>query len=132
VGPYLDAKKIALIQAGDAILPGITSRTQPGHTPGHMAYLVQNEGHEMLFWGDIIHSSEVQFEHPEVTVQYDVDPSEAVEARLRELEFAAGKGILVASDHISFPGLGHVRKTGSGYRWAPIPYCAEVSELCPK
>lgn len=132
VGPYLDAKKIALIQAGDAILPGITSRTQPGHTPGHMAYLVQNEGHEMLFWGDIIHSSEVQFEHPEVTVQYDVNPNEAGKTRLREFEFSADRGILVASDHISFPGLGHVRKTGSGYRWSPIPYCATVSELCPK
>jgi glyoxylase-like metal-dependent hydrolase (beta-lactamase superfamily II) len=132
VGPYLDAKKIALIQAGDAILPGITSRTQPGHTPGHMAYLVQNEGHEMLFWGDIIHSSEVQFEHPEVTVQYDVNPNEAGKTRLREFEFSADRGILVASDHISFPGLGHVRKTGFGYRWSPIPYCATVSELCPK
>ena len=132
VGPYLDAKKIALIQAGDAILPGITSRTQPGHTPGHMAYLVQNEGHEMLFWGDIIHSSEVQFEHPEVTVQYDVNPNEAGKTRLREVEFSADRGILVASDHISFPGLGHVRKIGSGYRLSPIPYCATVSELCPK
>jgi glyoxylase-like metal-dependent hydrolase (beta-lactamase superfamily II) len=131
VGPYLDAKKIALVREGGAILPGIAPRSQPGHTPGHTAYLVQSEGHEILFWGDIIHSSEVQFEHPEVTVQYDVDPGKAAEARVRGFEFAAGKGILVASDHISFPGLGHVRKAGSGYRWAPIPYCATVSELCP-
>jgi uncharacterized protein (TIGR03435 family) len=37
VGPYLDVKKIALIKEGEAILPGITARSQPGHTPGHMA-----------------------------------------------------------------------------------------------
>ncbi len=132
VGPYVDAKKIALTKDGDEILLGITARSQPGHTLGHTAYLVQSEGHEMLFWGDIIHSSEVQFEHPEVTVQYDVDPNEAAKTRLREFEFSVDRGILVASDHISFPGLGHVRKSGSGYRWVPIPYCATVSELCPK
>jgi glyoxylase-like metal-dependent hydrolase (beta-lactamase superfamily II) len=131
VGPYVDAKKIALIKDGDEVLPGVTARSQPGHTPGHTAYLVESEGHEMFFWGDIVHSSEVQFEHPEVTVQYDISPGEAVEARVREFAFTADRGILVASDHISFPGLGHVRKIGPSYRWVPIPYRATVSELCP-
>jgi glyoxylase-like metal-dependent hydrolase (beta-lactamase superfamily II) len=131
VGPYVDAKKIALIKSDDEVLPGITARSQPGHTPGHTAYLVESEGHEIFFWGDIIHSAEVQFEHPEVTVQYDINPNKAIEARMREFEFTADRGILVASDHISFPGLGHVRKIGAGYRWVPIPYRATVSELCP-
>ncbi len=120
VGPYVDAKKIALIKSGDEVLPGITARSQPGHTPGHTAYLVESEGHEMFFWGDIVHSAEVQFEHPEVMVQYDISPDKAVVARVREFEFTADRGILVASGHISFPGLRHVRKIGPGYRWVPI------------
>lgn len=68
-------------------------------------------------------------EHPEVTAEYDVGPKEAVQVRLREFEFAADKGIPVASAHISFPGLGHVRKAASGFRWAPLPYNATVTEL---
>jgi glyoxylase-like metal-dependent hydrolase (beta-lactamase superfamily II) len=131
VGPYVDAKTIALIKSDGEVLPGITARSQSGHTPGHTAYLVESDGHEMFFWGDIVHSAEVQFEHPEVTVQYDINPSEAVVARVREFAFTAERGILVASDHISFPGLGHVRKIGPGYRWVPVPYRATVSELCP-
>ncbi len=131
VGSYLDAKKIAFIKDGDEVLPGITARSQSGHTPGHTAYLVESDGHEMFFWGDIVHSAEVQFDHPEVTVRYDVNPTEAIEARVREFEFSADRGILVASDHISFPGLGHVRKIGPSYRWVPTPYSATVSELCP-
>jgi glyoxylase-like metal-dependent hydrolase (beta-lactamase superfamily II) len=132
VGPYLKAGKVVLIKENGEVIAGITSLSEPGHTPGHTAYLVQSSGHELLVWGDIIHSSEVQFEHPEVTVQYDVDASAAARTRLRAFEFAADKGILVASAHISFPGLGHLRKVGAVYRWVPAPYNATVTELDPK
>jgi hypothetical protein len=40
--------------------------------------------------------------------------------------------VLVGSAHISFPGLGHVRKVGSGYRWVPIPYSSTAVELDPE
>jgi glyoxylase-like metal-dependent hydrolase (beta-lactamase superfamily II) len=129
VGPYLTAKRIVPIREEGEIVPGITSRRQPGHTPGHTAFLVHSEGHQMLVWGDIVHSAEVQFEHPEVAVEYDVDVSAAAQARLREFEFAAGKGLVVASAHLSFPGLGHVRKVGSTFRWLPLPYSAAAREL---
>jgi glyoxylase-like metal-dependent hydrolase (beta-lactamase superfamily II) len=132
VNPYLHANKVVAIKRDGEIIPGFMSHGQPGHTPGHTAFLVQSESHAMLFWGDIIHSAEVQFDHPEVTVQYDVDAAEAAQSRLRALELAASEGILVASDHISFPGIGHVRKAGAGYRWVPIPYSAIVTEIDPK
>ena len=74
----------------------------------------------------------MQFARLEVAVQYDVDPSEAITQRLREFDFAADSGIVVASDHISFPGLGHVRKLASGYDWLPIPYSANVTEIDPE
>jgi hypothetical protein len=83
----------------------------------------------MLIWGDIVHSAEVQFEHPEVTAEYDADPKAAAQARLQEFDFAAEKGLVVASAHISFPGLGHVRKVGAAFRWVPLPYSAAVTEL---
>jgi glyoxylase-like metal-dependent hydrolase (beta-lactamase superfamily II) len=132
VGPYLKAGKIAFIHEDSHLIPGITTISQPGHTPGHTAYLVQNSGHALLVWGDIIHSSEVQFAHPEVTIAYDTAPSEAAEARLRQLQFTSSKGMIVASAHISFPGLGHVRKVGAVYRWLPIPYNSTPAELDPK
>jgi glyoxylase-like metal-dependent hydrolase (beta-lactamase superfamily II) len=132
VGPYLESKQISAIKQNGEIVPGITSRSQPGHTPGHTAFLVQSEGHGLLVWGDIIHSSEVQFEHPEVTVQYDVDAGQAAQTRSQQLQLVSDKGWLVGSEHISFPGLGHVRKVGSVYQWVPIPYSATVTELDPK
>lgn len=129
VGPYLDAKRVVPIEHDGEIIGGIASSRQSGHTPGHTAFLVRSEGHEMLIWGDIVHSAEVQFEHPEVTAEYDVDPVGAAQERLREFEFAAEKGFVVASAHISFPGLGHIRRMGSTFRWVPLPYSATVTEL---
>jgi len=70
--------------------------------------------------------------HPEITVSYDVDPVQAAQSRIKELQFADGSRQLVTSDHISYPGLGHVQRTGSAYRWAPMPYSAAISELDPK
>jgi glyoxylase-like metal-dependent hydrolase (beta-lactamase superfamily II) len=132
IDPYLAAKKVAPITGNGEVIAGITSLSQPGHTPGHRAYLVQNSGHSLLVWGDVIHSSEVQFAHPSVTVVYDTTPSEAARTRMREFQFADDRGVVVASAHISFPGLGHVRKDGAGYRWVPIPYSATAIELDPK
>lgn len=129
VGPYLKANRVVPIKNDAEVIPGIRARSQTGHTPGHTSYLVESEGHRMLCWGDIIHSAEVQFEYPDVTVVFDSNPSEAIQARMHQMEFAAEDDILLASTHISFPGLGHVRRTGSAFRWAPIPYSATVVEL---
>ena len=31
-------------------------------------------------------------------------------------------GYLVASAHLSFPGIGHIRSEGKGYAWVPVNY----------
>lgn len=30
--------------------------------------------------------------------------------------------MLIAAPHVSFPGVGRIRKDGTGYRWIPIEY----------
>jgi hypothetical protein len=35
---------------------------------------------------------------------------------------------LVAADHASFPGLGHVTRSGTGYAWIAQPYQASVTK----
>ena len=86
----------------------------------------------MLLWGDTIHAAEVQFDHPEITIEYDVDPAQAAKSRAELLEYASSSGIIVGSDHISFPGIGHVAKSGTAYRWIPLRYSGGIAELDPK
>jgi glyoxylase-like metal-dependent hydrolase (beta-lactamase superfamily II) len=132
ISPYVIAGRLVETRPEVEVIPGITARTASGHTPGHTAYLVQSQGHKLLLWGDTIHAAEIQFDHPEVTVRYDVNAEEAAYSRRQWLEFAARTGVLVGSAHISFPGLGHVRKTTNGYRWMPIMYSAVPTELSPE
>lgn len=131
VGPYAASGRLRYLPADGAVLPGITARAMPGHTPGHTGYMVESRGQRMLFWGDTVHVAEVQFDHPEITVEYDVDQPAAATSRHALLDEVAATGMLVAAPHISFPGLGHLRKVGDGYRWLALPYNDRVQQLAP-
>lgn len=40
------------IAAGTAVLPGLTAHDAPGHTPGHLIFLLRGAEHDVLFTGD--------------------------------------------------------------------------------
>jgi glyoxylase-like metal-dependent hydrolase (beta-lactamase superfamily II) len=122
--PVVRAGKLRRFNGANELFPGIRSVPEYGHTPGHSGYLVESRGQRLLVWGDVVHSAEVQFKHPIVTIAYDVDPAEAARSRQRALREAAQQGYLVGGAHLSFPGLGHVRLDSCGYAWAPMPYGA--------
>lgn len=94
----------------------------PGHTPGHMSFLVNSKGNSLLIWGDIIHSHAIQFTQPEVAIEYDSDSEQAIASRKKVLAYAAKNKLWVAGAHLPFPGLGHVRADDKGYTWVPIEY----------
>jgi len=131
VGPYLDAGRVKYLPANGEVLPGISARSVPGHTPGHSAYLVESKGHRMLFWGDTVHVAEVQLAHPDITISYDDSQPQAAAARRKLFDEVAASGAVVASPHFSFPGLGRLRKDGGTFRWIPVAYKDQVAELAP-
>lgn len=120
--PYRAAGQFKTFTGSEKLLPGIRSLPEPGHTPGHTGYLVSSDGQSLLVWGDIVHVQAVQFPDPSVTIAYDSDPTEARATRLKVLAWVARDKVLVAGAHLAFPGLGHVRKSGSGYAWIPVNY----------
>lgn len=122
LAPYIDSGRVQPFDGRTEIVPGITTQPSPGHTPGHSCYLLESNGKKLLFWGDIIHMAEVQFPEPDVTIDYDVDPQAAAAQRKQAMAQAADADIVVAAAHIAFPGVGHVARDGTGYRWLPVPY----------
>ncbi|NJK51841.1 MAG: MBL fold metallo-hydrolase [Acaryochloris sp. RU_4_1] len=122
VKPYLDAGKLKSFSGETTILPGITARPTPGHTPGHTFYVVESEGETIEFWGDIIHFGSIQFPNPKVTVIYDVNSNAAAEQRAKQFTHAEHSRRLVAAAHLPFPGVGHIRAEGKGYTWIPADY----------
>ena len=69
-----------------------------------------------------MHVAAVQFDNPSVTIQFDTDNKQAAIARKKAYADAAKNGYLVASAHLSFPGIGHIRSEGKGYAWVPVNY----------
>jgi glyoxylase-like metal-dependent hydrolase (beta-lactamase superfamily II) len=122
LNPYVKAGKVKGIQGSEQVLPGISSDATNGHTPGHTSYIVQSEGSKMWVVGDLIHAGAVQFPHPEVTIGFDSAPEQANKQRERVFTSIAQSEALMAGAHLQFPGLGHLRKTESGFSWIPANY----------
>lgn len=107
---------------GEELTPGIASVAAVGHTPGHTCFMVTSGTARMLAVGDLIHIAPVQFANPEVTIAFDWEPAKASSARMNMFDLAAKDDILVAAVHLPFPGLGHLRKTGSSYAYTPLTW----------
>ncbi|MDR2195112.1 MAG: MBL fold metallo-hydrolase, partial [Gallionellaceae bacterium] len=57
-----------------------------------------------------------------VAVNFDSDSKAAIASRIREFDAIAKSGATAAGAHLSFPGMGHIAKRGSGYEWMPLNY----------
>ncbi|MBD2034246.1 MBL fold metallo-hydrolase [Leptolyngbya sp. FACHB-321] len=122
VKPYLDRGKLKPFSGETVILPGITARPTPGHTPGHSFFLVESQGKSIEFWGDIMHVASVQLPKPEITIDFDIDSKAAAGQRAKQFADAEASRRLVAAAHVSFPGVGHLRADKQGYAWVPVEY----------
>lgn len=120
--PYRQAGKWKIFDRDVEILPGITSLAAHGHTPGHSAYLLESGGQRLMIWGDLVHNHAVQFARPQVAIEFDTDPKQAVAARQRLFARAALEKLLVGGMHLPFPGIGHVRAESKGYAWVPMEF----------
>jgi glyoxylase-like metal-dependent hydrolase (beta-lactamase superfamily II) len=124
--PYVDAGKVKTFDADGELVPGIRAMATIGHTPGHVAYVVESNGAKMVMWGDLMHVAAVQFPDPSVTIQFDVTTKAARAQRQKAYADAAKRGYFVAIAHVSFPGIGQLRPDGKGYRWLPANYTSNT------
>jgi glyoxylase-like metal-dependent hydrolase (beta-lactamase superfamily II) len=122
INPYASAGKFKTFDGDTELVPGISARVAPGHTPGHTAYVVESKDQKLMLWGDMLHIEAIQFNEPGVTLLFDVDAQAAAEQRKRAFADAAERGYWIGTSHLSFPGLGHLRIEGKGYRWVPASY----------
>ncbi len=123
VAPYIKAGRVKIFDGTDELVPGIKPVNENGHTPGHSGYLVSSKGKSLLVWGDVVHNAAVQFPQPEVTIEFDNDPKQALSTRLSLFKWTAKDALLVAGAHLPFPGLGHVHPEGRNrYSWVPIDF----------
>ena len=116
------ADKTKRIKAGSEVVSGIATIDTPGHTAGHMSVIVESKGESLLVTADTITHPFISFQYPGWWPRTDLDSEMAERSRRKMLEMAAADRHLTLAYHLSFPGLGHVGRAGSAYRFVPATW----------
>jgi glyoxylase-like metal-dependent hydrolase (beta-lactamase superfamily II) len=113
--------RIVFIKDGQEFLPGIQAMATPGHTIGHMAFMVTSDGKTLAIIGDVTHHQVLLLERPRLEFAFDSDPKQAAATRVRLLDTLAANRTQMIAYHFPWPGIGHVAKQGDGFRYYPTP-----------
>lgn len=120
---YIAEGRFKTFETGQSPLPGVVEATlEKGHTPGSTTYRFTSQGQSILFMGDLVHNLAVQFEHPEVSIGFDVDGQQAIKSRAKVFSDAAASKVWVTAAHLPFPGIGHIAAEGKHFQWVPVEY----------
>jgi glyoxylase-like metal-dependent hydrolase (beta-lactamase superfamily II) len=115
----MEAKGLRVIAMDEQIAPGMTAVSLPGHTPGHIGLLLESGNDRLFHLADQLHSP-MQFAHPEWSITFDVDTSVSVPVRRDALGRAADETLLTLFYHLTFPGLGWVKRAENGFSWEAL------------
>ncbi|MCA9885856.1 MAG: MBL fold metallo-hydrolase [Anaerolineae bacterium] len=122
IQPALDSDQITFYEDGAEIIAGVQALYTPGHTPGHMSFLVSSGDAQLLHVVDAVLNAYATLPNPTWHARFDTDPGLAVETRQALLARAADDKLQVMGYHFPFPGLGYVAHQGDGYQWVPVAF----------
>ncbi len=109
-------KRVRTYDWDKEVIPGVTAIATPGHTPGHTSHVVASGNSKVYVQADVTHAPFLFARHPEWHFMLDVDPVAAEATRRKVYDMLVAERMLVQGFHYPFPAVGHVEKSGSGYR----------------
>ncbi|WP_372839593.1 MBL fold metallo-hydrolase [Phaeovulum sp.] len=115
-------ERMSFIEPGTSPVPGITALDAPGHTPGHMAYMLESSGQNMVLIADAANHYVWSLEQPDWEVRFDADKAQAAATRRNLLGMIAADRLPFAGYHMPFPAVGYLEAKGAGWRYVPASY----------
>jgi glyoxylase-like metal-dependent hydrolase (beta-lactamase superfamily II) len=110
---------LTLVQGELQLTPEVRLLPTPGHTPGHTSVLIESQGQNAIYLGDLCHHP-LHFSHPDWVSSFDTHPQVTPRTRAQFFPLAADLDALVICPHAPSPGLGHVKRTDRGFQWQPL------------
>ncbi|MFD9408182.1 MBL fold metallo-hydrolase [Streptomyces sp. NPDC059989] len=111
--PLVDEGLVDLVETDHRVCDGVRLEAAPGHTPGHVAVVVESGEERAVITGDLVHHP-VQFIEPDVPSLADTDATLAAATRRAFVERYADTGTLVIGTHFPAPTAGLLRRGGDG------------------
>lgn len=116
------AEKTTMMEDGASVFSGHTAMAAFGHTPGHMAHMIESESKQLLIAADFANHYVWSVAYPDWHVKFDMDKDAAAATRRRLLDMMATDRVPFVGYHMPFPGTGFVETTDGAYRYAPTSY----------
>ncbi|MEL6946763.1 MAG: MBL fold metallo-hydrolase [Pseudomonadota bacterium] len=120
VAPFAD--KATFIKDEGTVVSGITGVATHGHTPGHMGFLIESDGKQLMITGDIANHFVIAFQKPDWGFGFDADKAKAAETRRAVLGRLASERMPFVGYHMPFPALGYVEPMGGAFRYVAESY----------
>ena len=116
------AEQMTMLDDGGAVTSGITAVAAHGHTPGHMAYMIESDGQQLLLGADFANHYIWSLAYPDWDVKFDRDKEMAAETRRKLLGMLAADKMPFIGYHMPWPALGYVEARGDGFQYVPASY----------
>lgn len=116
------ADKMSFIGDGGSVASGITGMAAFGHTPGHMVYMLDSGGEQIMVFADTANHYVWSLAYPDWEVRFDMDKAAAAATRRRILGMLAADRVPLIGYHMPFPGIGYVESRDDGFRYVPATY----------
>jgi glyoxylase-like metal-dependent hydrolase (beta-lactamase superfamily II) len=131
-------KNVRRVMAGDVlkrvrtyawdkeVIPGVTAVGTPGHTPGHTSHVVASGSKSVYVQADVTHAPFLFARNPGWHFMLDVEPVAAEATRRKVYDMLVAERMLVQGFHYPFPSVGHVEKSGTGYREVLVNWSSTI------
>lgn len=116
------AEQTSFIDDGASVASGITAMAAFGHTPGHMAYMIESDGKQLVLGADFANHYVWSLAYPDWEVKFDRDKEAAAATRRRLLGMMAADKVPFVGYHMPWPGIGYVETRGDGFHYVPHSY----------
>lgn len=116
------AEKMTFIDDGGSVASGLTAMASFGHTPGHMCYMLESEGQQLVLTADLANHYIWSFARPDWAFSFDIDKGAASASRKAVLGMLAADRVPMIGYHMPFPAAGYVEARGDGFRFVPVSY----------
>jgi glyoxylase-like metal-dependent hydrolase (beta-lactamase superfamily II) len=113
-------KNIKQYNDGADIAPGVKAIATPGHTVGHMSFLVASGGQQLYIQSDVTGIHQLFVKNPGWFSGFDADGPKAEATRRAFFDRVIVEKGMIAGYHFGFPNVGTLSKDGNGYAFAAV------------
>jgi len=113
-------KNIKQYSDGADLAPGVKAIATPGHTVGHMSFLVASGGQQLFIQSDVTNIHQLFVKNPGWHLMFDADAAKAEATRRAFFDRVIAEKAMIAGYHFGFPNVGTLSKDGNGYAFAAV------------